>query len=138
MGSESTSSEGPTHHLPWDPSPAPFLEFHCVASDHSITFNTVYSTPGCTDMSGGSGGHHSTGSSSGGYKIEKVNHILAMNTLYVQALSVMNSMLADTVGERPNALNLAVTLTLYVLNSRRAVNSIEVTVGMVVTVGLLS
>ena len=63
-------------------------------------------------MSGGSGGHHSTGSSSGGYKIENSFNHIAMNTLYVQVLSVVNPMLADTVGERPNALNLTVTLTL--------------------------
>ena len=51
------------------------------------------------------------GAPMGATRSKRYNHT-AMNTLYVRVLSVVNSMLADAVGERPNALNLAVTLTL--------------------------
>ena len=62
MRSESTSSECFVHHihLTRDHSPTLFLEYHCVVSDLSITFNAFYSTPGHTDTSGDCGGSHIT------------------------------------------------------------------------------
>ena len=108
--SESTSSEGSIHHihLTRDHSPTLFLEYHCVASDHTITLNALYSPPGHTDTSRGGGGSHITRGTS-----RSCNNIIIIAGIVIYYSPELSVKKVVVVGvERPNTFpKLAVTLT---------------------------
>ena len=109
--SEFSSRKGPVHIVSRDISPTLFLEYHCVASDYSISLNALNSVPGHHDASGGHGGSHIAWSSSGGYMEDYITACIMHIAMVIPAFGVANITSATLAILLPNKLNVVVTVT---------------------------